>query len=102
MAVAVTVATNETLSEDRQNSVLDITFTNTEAFTYVADSTVYYLALLTDSTTPTALTRQVTFSIYHATGGTVAASQTQTFTFENSTNLVAEITGSNGRICYKA
>ncbi|WP_304508065.1 hypothetical protein [Anaerotignum sp.] len=102
MAIAVTVTTNETLSEVQDNAVLDVTFTNSEAFTYAAESTVYYLALLTDSTPVTPLTREVTFSVYHATSGTIAADQTQTFTFENSTSLVPTITGSDGRICYMA
>lgn len=102
MAIAVTVTTNETLSEVLEDAVLDITFTNEEAFTYAANSTVYYLALLTDSTPVTPITRQVTFSVFHATGGTVAADQTQSFTFENTTNLVGTITGSDGRICYMA
>ncbi|KXL52192.1 hypothetical protein CLNEO_23570 [Anaerotignum neopropionicum] len=102
MAIAVTVTTNETLSEVQDNAVLDITFTNLEAFTYAAESTVYYLALLTDSTPVTPLTREVTFSVYHETGGTVDADETQSFTFENTTNLIPEITGSDGRICYMA
>lgn len=102
MAIAVTVTTNETLSEVQDNAVLDITFTNSVAFTYAAQSTVYYLALLTDSTPGTPLTREVTFSVYHETAGTVDADQTQSFTFENSTSLVPTITGSNGRICYTA
>lgn len=102
MAIAVTVATNETLSTVEENSFLDITFTNTEAFSYAANSNVYYYALLTDSTSGTPLTQEVTFVINYTAAGDVPADTEQTFSFENTLNLVPTITGSDGRILYTA
>ena len=100
MAINVTVATADQLSQSENDSFLEITFTNTNAFTYAANSTIYYYALLTDSTPDTPLTREVTFTVEKTTSGTIAASSTQTFYFENTTDLIPTITGSNGKICY--
>ena len=100
MAIPVTVATNEALSTSEEAAFLDVTFTNSEAFSYAANSNVYYSALLTDSTSGTPLTQEVTFVINHTTAGNVAADTEQTFSFENLMNLVPEITGSDGRILY--
>jgi hypothetical protein len=102
MAIEVTVATAEALDSSEENSFFDITFTNTNAFSYAANSNVYFYALLTDSTSGTPLTREVTFVISETTEGTIAADTENTFTFENSTNLVPAITASNARICYVA
>ncbi|GKX27659.1 hypothetical protein SH1V18_01390 [Vallitalea longa] len=100
MAIEVTVANAETLDASTQGAFLDITFTNTNAFDYAANSNVYYYALLTDSTAGTPLTREVTFIINQVAQGTVAADTEEIFTFENTTDLVEPITGSDGRICY--
>ncbi len=102
MAINVTVTNAEALDNSTPNAVLDISFTNTNAFSYAANSNIYYYALLTDSTSGTPLTREVTFSVSEVTQGTVAANTTKTFTFENTTNLVPTITGTSGRICYVA
>jgi hypothetical protein len=100
MAINVTVTNAEPLNLSMPNAFLDITFTNTNAFDYAGNSNIYYSALLTDSTPGTALTREVTFVVSQTTGGTIAANTSQTFTFENTTNLVPTITGSDGRIIY--
>ncbi|MFA9464302.1 MAG: hypothetical protein ACERKN_08390 [Velocimicrobium sp.] len=80
----------------------DIIFTNTNAFSYAANSTIYYYAYLTDSTAGTPLTREVTFAVDEVAEGTVAADTPVTFTFENTTNLVPTVTPSDGRIFYVA
>lgn len=98
MAINVTVTDAQPFNETTENSFLDITFTNTNAFTYAAGN-VYYYALLTDSSDP-ALTQEVTFKVTHATGGTVDAETPETFTIENTQDLVPIITGSDGRILY--
>lgn len=100
MAINVTVTNAEALSADTPNAFLDVTFTNTNPFDYAANSNIYYYALLTDSTPGTPLTREITFTFPKTASGTVAANTPQTFTFENSTNLLPLITGSDGRICY--
>lgn len=102
MAINVTVANAESLSADTPHAFLDITFTNTNSFDYAANSNIYYYALLTDSTPGSPLTREVTFTLAQTAGGTIAANTPQTFTFENTTNLLPVITGSDGRICYVA
>ena len=100
MAINVSVTNAQSFDEITENSFLDITFTNTNSFTYAAGN-VYYYALLTDSSDP-ALTQEVTFVINHATGGTIAADTPQSFTIENTQNLVPVIAGSDGRILYSA
>ncbi|WP_304341227.1 hypothetical protein [Metaclostridioides mangenotii] len=102
MAINVTVTSAEPLDLSNPNAFLDITFTNTNAFDYAENSNIYYSALLTDSTPGTALTREVTFVVSQTAEGTIAANTTKTFTFENTTNLVPTITGSDGRIIYVA
>jgi len=102
MAINVTVTSAEPLDLSNPNAYLDITFTNTNAFDYAENSNIYYSALLTDSTPGTALTREVTFVVSQTAEGTIAANTTKTFTFENTTNLVPTITGSDGRIIYVA
>lgn len=102
MAINVTITSAEPLSADTPNAFIDITFTNTNAFDYAANSNIHYYALLTDSTPGSPLTRAITFTLSHTTAGTVAANTPQTFTFENTTNLLPSITGSDGRICYVA
>ncbi|HZK43988.1 MAG TPA: hypothetical protein VFC73_06830 [Syntrophomonadaceae bacterium] len=99
MEVNVSVTAAEPFDEITQNSFLDITFTNTDSFTYVAGN-VYYYALLTDSSDPDALTQEVTFKIDYAEGGTVEANTSQSFTIENTQNLVPDVSGGNGRILY--
>ncbi len=100
MAINVTVTTAEAFDTITQNGFLDITFTNTNEFTYAA-SNVYYYALLTDSSVP-ALTQEVTFKVNYTQGGTIDADTSKTFTIENTLNLVPVITGDDGRILYKA
>ena len=101
MAINVTV-TPKGLDAITENEFFDVTFTNNAAFSYAANSNVYFYALLTDATSGTALTREVTFTVHYDTEGTIAINTTTTFTFENTTNLVPTITGSNGRVCYVA
>lgn len=100
MAITVTVNNAEPLDASNPSAFLDVTFSNTNEFDYDANSNIYYNVLLTDSTAGTALTREVTFIINKTTQGTIAANTNETFTFENSTDLVEPITASNGRICY--
>ncbi len=100
MEVNVSVSTAQSFDGITQNSFLDVTFTNTNSFTYVAGN-VYYYALLTDSSDP-ALTQEVTFKIDYAEGGTIDANTSQSFTIENTQNLVPDISGGNGRILYNA
>lgn len=100
MEVDVTVTTAEQFNELVENGFIDITFTNTDAFTY-APGNVYYYALLTDSSVP-AIEQEVTFVINHAVGGTVLANTPQNFVIENTENLIPDVTGSNGRILYHA
>ena len=102
MAINVTVANAENFNTSEDNVFFDITFTNTNAFSYHANSTIYYYAFLTDSTSGTALTREVTFAVSETTEGTIAANTSKTFTFENTTNLVPDITPTNGRIFFVA
>ncbi len=97
MAIEVTVTTAEQLDELTPDAFLDITFTNTNAFDYAANSNVYFYAELTDDN---ALTQNVTFTLPVTSAGTMAANTDTSFSFENTTNLVAPITGSNGRILY--
>ena len=100
MAINVSVTTAQAFDQSTDNDFLDIVFTNTNAFTYVAGN-VYYYALLTDASDP-ALTQKVTFTINHVSGGTVAANTPQSFTIENTQHLVPTIVGSDGRILYNA
>lgn len=102
MAINVTVTSAETMDPSNPNAYFDVTFTNTNEFSHAANSNIYYHALLTDSTSGTPLTRQVTFTVSKTTQGTIAANTPQTFTLENTTNLVPTITGSEGRILYLA
>ncbi|MDD3413457.1 MAG: hypothetical protein PHY47_05600 [Lachnospiraceae bacterium] len=102
MAITVTVANAERLTPSTPNSFLDITFTNTNAFSYAANSKIYYYALLTDATSGAALTREVTFVVSKSSAGDIDAGDSEPFIFENTTNLVSPITASNGRICYVA
>lgn len=102
MAINVTVTNAEAFDKSVNDAFYDITFTNTNSFNYAGSSNIYYAALLTDSTPGTALTQEVTFSIYEATQGTIAANTNQTFTFENTENLISPVTASNGRILYVA
>ncbi len=102
MAINVTVANAENFDTSEENVFFDITFTNTNAFSYAANSTIYYYAFLTDSTSGTALTREVTFAVDETASGTIAAGTPITFTFENTTNLVPAITPSDGRIFFVA
>lgn len=101
MAILVNVTAAEALDLSTDNVLLDITFTNTESFTYKADSNIYYYAKLTDSTA-TPKTREVTFTVHEDTGGTIEALASKTFTIDNTTNLVPTIAASDGRICYYA
>lgn len=100
MAIDVSVTSAEALNESVENALLDITFTNSNPFTYAAGN-IYYYALLSDSSSP-ALTQEVTFVVPKASGGTVAEDTEETFTIENTLNLVPPIDGTNGRILYKA
>ncbi|MDD3766169.1 MAG: hypothetical protein PHF89_03130 [Eubacteriales bacterium] len=100
MAIDVSVTNIEPFNETIENAFLDITFTNTSSFTYAAGN-IYYYALLTDSSDPE-LTQEVTFKVTHATGGTVDEDTSETFTIENTNNLVAPIAGTDGRILYNA
>lgn len=100
MAISVSVSQPEALTESTSNAFLDITFSNSEAYTYAANSTVYFYALLTDSTSGTPKTLEVTFELPVTTSKTIDANTPQNFVFENTTNLVPTVTGSNGRICY--
>lgn len=100
MAINVSVTSAEALDPVDQNKFFDITFTNTNSFDYAANSKIYYYALLTDSTSGTPLTREVTFTVSKTTEGSIAANTAEVFTFENTTNLVPTINPSNGRICY--
>lgn len=102
MAINVTVTNAESFDLSTADAFFDIIYTNTNAFDYAENSNIYYYALLTDSTPVTALTREVTFSIHELTEGTIAADTPQTFTFENTTDLLSPITASGGRICYLA
>lgn len=99
MAINVTVTTAEVLSANSPDSFLDITFTNTNAFDYAANSNIYFYALLTDSQSATTT---VTFILPQTTAGTMAADTETTFTFENTTNLEPTIVGSDARILYVA
>ena len=99
MAINVTVTTAETLDANTPDAFFDITFTNTDAFTYAANSSIYFYALLTDSTSAT---EPVTFTLPKTTAGTIAANTATTFTFENTASLVPTVTGNNGRILYVA
>ncbi len=100
MQVAVTVTTPQAFDDLAPDSFLQITFTNTTEFTYVAGNVLYY-ALLTDSSDPE-VTQEVTFKINHTEGGVVAEETPQTFTIENTQDLVPTVTGSNGKIFYHA
>ena len=102
MEITVTPTAAESFDLSSENRFYDITFTNSNSFDYAANSNIYYYALLTDSTPTTPLTRAVTFTMSETTEGTIAADTAQTFTFENTTDLVAPVTASNGRICYVA
>lgn len=102
MAINVNVTNAEAFDKSVNDAFYDITFTNTNSFSYAGTSNIYYAALLTDSTPGTALTQEVTFSIYEATQGTMAADTNQTFTFENTEKLISPVTASNGRILYIA
>lgn len=99
MPVDVTVTNAETLDNSDESSLLVITFTNTNEFAYGDNASIYYCVLLTDNNSDT---QQVIFKVDEATGATVPASTAKSFTMENSQNLVAAITPSNGRICYTA
>ncbi|MFQ8599772.1 MAG: hypothetical protein ACLSAP_03730 [Oscillospiraceae bacterium] len=101
MATNVTVANATALDKSSENSLLTITFTNTNAFDYAANSTIYYYALLTDGTADTPQTREVVFTVPQTAEGTVAAGTSKTFTMENDTNLAPAITASDGKICYQ-
>lgn len=102
MAINVTVTNAENFDTDILDAYYDVNFTNTNAFSYAANSNIYYSALLTDSTPVTPLTQEVTFKIAETTEGTMAADTSQPFTFENIENLVSPVTASNGRILYTA
>lgn len=99
MAINVTITTAEVLSANSLDSFLDITFTNTNAFDYAANSNIYFYALLTDSQSATTT---VTFILPQTTSGTMAADTETTFTFENTANLEPTIVGSDARILYVA
>lgn len=99
MAINVTVTTAQALDANTPDAFFDITFTNTNEFDYAANSNIYFYALLTDSTSATTT---VTFTLPQTTAGTIAANTATTFTFENTTNLIPTVTGSNGRILYVA
>ena len=66
-------------------------------FTYAAEY-LYYARNRFDPE----LTQEVTFKVTHATGGTVDEDTSETFTIENTNNLVAPIAGTDGRILYNA
>jgi hypothetical protein len=102
MEITVTPTAAESFDLSLQNAFYDITFTNSNIINYAANSKVYFYALLTDSTPVTPLTREVTFALNETTQGSIAADTPQTFTFENTTSLVAPVTASAGRICYVA
>lgn len=99
MAINVTVTTAQVLDANTPDAFFDITFTNTNAFDYAANSSIYFYALLTDSTSATTT---VTFTLPQTTAGTIAANTETTFTFENTANLVPTVVGSDGRILYVA
>lgn len=99
MAINVTVTSAETLDLNTPGAFLDITFTNTNAFDYAANSNIYFYAVLTDSLS---VTTNVTFTVPMTTSGTIAANTPTTFTFENLAKLNATITGSDARILYIA
>ncbi|ABX42313.1 hypothetical protein [Lachnoclostridium phytofermentans] len=102
MAINVSVTNAEPFDKSVNDAFYDITFKNTNSFDYAGSSNIYYVALLTDSTPGTALTQEVTFLIFEATQGTIAADTEQNFTFENTEKLIAPVTASNGRILYVA
>ena len=101
MTTNVTVANATALDNSSENTLITIIFTNTAAFDYAANSTVYYSVRLTDGTADTPQTREVVFSVPQTAEGTVEAGTAKTFTMENDTNLVPEITASDGKICYQ-
>lgn len=102
MEITVTPTAAESFDLSTDNAFYDITFTNSNIINYAANSKVYFYALLTDSTGGTPKTRAVTFALSETTQGSIPADTPQTFTFENTTTLVAPVTASNGRICFVA
>lgn len=97
----VTVANGTPLTESNDEAIITVTFTNTNDFTYVAGN-IYFTALLTDSTTPTAQTQTVTFTLVEATGGTMTGGTSNKFTMTNTESLTGTLTPSNGAIYYPA
>jgi hypothetical protein len=101
MAINVTVADASPLDSSTPDALLVFTFTNTAAFSYAANSSIYYYVFLTDSTPTTPLTQEVTFVVPETTQGTIAAGTPAPFELVNTLNLISPITATNGRICYK-
>lgn len=97
----IDISSPQAFNVSQDNQFFDITFKNTAAFSYAAGN-IYFYALLTDSTTPSALTQEVTFVVTEATAGTYPINTVTPFTFKNTMNLVPTVTGSNGRILYTA
>lgn len=98
MALQVNVAAQE-INETDDEAAIDIIFTNTAAYT-PATGNIYYMALLTDSTPETALTRSVTFSVAAVANVEVPANTPKEFIIDNTTELVFPITASLGKIVY--
>ncbi|WP_143323067.1 hypothetical protein [Clostridium sp. HBUAS56010] len=102
MAINVSVTNAEAFNSSVEDAFFDISFTNDTAFNYAADTSIYYYALLTDSTEGTAKTQEVTFVVPKTELGTIDASTVQSFAFENTESLVAPVTATGGRILYVA
>ena len=102
MAIEISVTNAVAFNTSVSDAFFDISFTNDAAFSYAGNSSIYYYALLTDSTAGTAKTQQVTFEVPKTEQGTIDASTTETFTIENTEELLSPVTASEGRILYVA
>lgn len=101
MSVDVSVTSGTALDANTAGAIIDISFTNTDEILYAANSKVYYYVKVTDSASP-AVTKEIIFSNAYVTEGSITANSTKNFVYENTDNLVAPFTGSDGKICYKA
>jgi hypothetical protein len=102
MAIEISVTNAAAFNTSVPDAFFDISFTNEAAFSYAGNSSIYYYALLTDSTSGTAKTQEVTFEVPKTQQGTIDASTKQTFTIENAGALLSPVTASGGRILYVA
>jgi len=102
MAIEISVTNAAAFNTSVLDAFYDISFTNDAAFSYAGNSSIFYYALLTDSTPSTAKTQEVTFKVPKIQQGTIDADTKQTFTIENTGTLLSPVTASGGRILYVA